>query len=422
MQPWNFCRNPKFLKTSGFFIAQGTSSHQPSAIPGYSVISKQIRYMKKFLRRFLYLLLLLIIVFSGYAFISGKTWLFKEVAYNFADIDDYKIFSNNTVAVGQPQPWALARNFNKPVLPDTLKNLLQQIQSIGVTVIKNDSLLFEKYWDGYSDTSRSGSFSMAKSITSLLTGIALKEGKIKSIEERVGNYLPEFREGEKAKLRIVDLLTMSSGSNWDESYSNPFSVTAALYYSNDIYKVATGVQITRQPGTYHAYKSGDTQLLGLVLEKATGKSLSAYASEKLWQPMGAEHPALWSTDKEGGNEKAYCCFNSNARDFARIGQLMLDSGRWKGNEMITPGYYRKSIAPCMIPDDAGKPCDYYGFQWWLVPYEPGVFYARGILGQYIIVLPAQHIVIVRLGKHRSPKRIGTVPEEVDALIQWGKTL
>jgi CubicO group peptidase (beta-lactamase class C family) len=378
--------------------------------------------MKKILLRFLYLLLLVIIVFSGYAFISGKTWMFKEIAYNFADIDDYKIFTNNTVTVGQPQPWVLSANFNKPVLPDTLKNLLVQLQSIGVTVIKNDSLLFEQYWDSYSDTSHSGSFSMAKSITSLLIGAALKEGKIKSVEEPVGDYLPEFTTGEKAKVRIIDLLTMSSGSNWDESYANPFSVTAEIYYGDDAYKTAAGVKIIKQPGTYHHYKSGDSQLLGLVVEKATGQSLSAYASTKLWQVMGAEHPALWSTDKEGGHEKAYCCFNSNARDFARIGQLMLDSGRWKGTEIITPAYYSQSVKPCMIPDESGKPCDYYGLQWWLVPYEPGVFYARGILGQYIIVLPAQHLVITRLGKHRSNKRTGTVPEEVNALIQWGKTL
>lgn len=138
--------------------------------------------------------------------------------------------------------------------------------------------------------------------------------------------------------------------------------------------------------------------------------------------MGAEHPALWSTDKAGGNEKAYCCFNSNARDFARIGQLMLDSGRWKAQVIVTPAFYKQSVEPCMIADDMGGRCNYYGFQWWLVPYEPGVFYARGILGQYIIVMPEQHMVIVRLGKQRSKKRIGTVPEEVNALIQWGKTL
>jgi len=378
--------------------------------------------MKKFLKRLLSIVLLLALVFSAYAFISGKTWLFKEVAYNFADIDDYTIFTKNKVGTGTVQPWPLAAAFNKPRMPDSLSTLLNKLQTIGLTVIKNDSLLFEQYWEGYSDTSYSGSFSMAKSITSLLIGAAVKDGTIPSVNEPVGRYIPAFATGDKARVRIIDLLTMSSGSNWDESYANPFSVTAALYYGDDIYKVATGVKLIHAPGTLHVYKSGDTQLIGLILEKATGKSLSAYATEKLWQPMGAAMPALWSTDKEQGHEKAYCCFNSNARDFARIGQLMLDSGRWKGQEIITPAYCSASIKPCMIPDESGQPCNYYGLQWWLVPYEPGVFYARGILGQYIIVMPAQRMVITRLGKHRSAKRIGTVPEEVNALIQWGKSL
>lgn len=378
--------------------------------------------MKRLLRRLLYLFLLLIALFSLYAFVSGKTWLFKEVAYNFADIDDYKIFTNNEVSAGTAAPWPAATRYNKPALPDSLQRLLNQLQTIGLVVIKNDSLLYESYWDGYSDSSLSGSFSMAKSITSLLVGAAIRDGLIPSVNEPVGKYLPEFANGERSKLRIVDLLTMSSGSNWDESYANPFSVTAALYYSDDVYKTATGVKLIHPPGTLHSYKSGDTQLLGLILEKVTGKSLSAYAAEKIWKPVGALHPALWSTDRAGGHEKAYCCFNSNARDFARIGQLMLDSGRWKGQTIINPDYYIASIKPCMITDDIGKPCNYYGYQWWLVPYEPGVFYARGILGQYIIVMPAQHMVIVRLGKHKGPNKKGTVPVEVDALIQWGRTL
>jgi CubicO group peptidase (beta-lactamase class C family) len=109
-------------------------------------------------------------------------------------------------------------------------------------MIRNDSV-FEKYWDGYSDSSLSNSFSMAKSITSLLIGVALKEGKIKSLQEPVGNYLPEFTTGEKSKIRIIDLLTMSSGSDWNESYMNPFSVTTEAYYGSDVYKAATGVAV-----------------------------------------------------------------------------------------------------------------------------------------------------------------------------------
>lgn len=378
--------------------------------------------MKKFLKGLLLFLLSIIILFTGYAFISGKTYLFKAVYYNFAGIDDYKIFTNDTVAVASPQPWPVAANFNKITSPDTLNTLLKDLNTVGVVVIQNGSLLYEKYWDGYSDSSLSNSFSMAKSITSLLIGTAIKEGKIKSVDEPAGNYLPEFTKGLAAKLTIKHLLTMSSGSNWDESYANPLSVTTESYYGSDLYKTATGVKIVKEPGTFHSYKSGDTELLGLILEKATGKSLSRYASEKLWQPLGAEQPALWSTDAKGGNEKAFCCFNSNARDFARLGQLMLDSGRWKGNSIIDSAYFVQSVTPCNIPDEVNQPANYYGYQWWLRPNYKDVFYARGILGQYIIVIPSKKMVIVRLGHKRSTERVNGAPKEVDALINWGMSL
>jgi CubicO group peptidase (beta-lactamase class C family) len=373
----------------------------------------------KFIKRFFVSIIIIIVIFSLYAFASGKTYLFKAVYHNFARISDYQFFTNNTVAIGKPQPWDISIKLNKINYPDSLNTLLESLNSVGLLMIKNDSIVFEKYWDGYSDTSHSGSFSMAKSITSLLIGVALKEGLIKSIQEPVGNYLPEFKSEEKAAVKIIDLLTMSSGSDWDESYWNPLSVTAELYYGNNARKTATSVHINQKPGTLHTYKSGDTQLLGLIIEKATGKSLSDYASEKLWQPLGAEHPALWSTDKEGGNEKAYCCFNSNTKDFARIGQLMLDSGKWRGVSIIDSSFYVQSITPCGIIDKTGKACDYYGYQWWIDPINPNIFYARGILGQYIIVIPSKKIVIVRLGKMTSTKRERTVPKEVRYLINWG---
>ncbi|MEO5564313.1 MAG: serine hydrolase [Chitinophagaceae bacterium] len=378
--------------------------------------------MKKILKRFFLFLLTIILLFSAYALISGKTYLFKAVYYNFAGIDDYKIFTNDTVAVATAQPWAVSGEFNKISSPDGLNELLKRIKTVAVVVIKNDSLLYEKYWDGYSDSSLSNSFSMAKSITSLLIGAAIKEGKIKSVDELVSNYLPEFKEGLGAKMTIKDLLTMSSGSNWDEAYANPFSVTTESYYGSDLRSTATGVKIVKEPGTYHTYKSGDTELLGLIVEKATGQSLSNYAEQKLWQPLGAEHPALWSTDKKNGVEKAFCCFNSNARDFARIGQMMLDSGKWNGNAIIDSAYYSQSIAPCNIPNEDGQPCNYYGYQWWLAPSYPGVFYARGILGQYIIVIPSKKVVIVRLGHKRSSNRVNGLLEEVNALIEWGNSL
>ncbi len=373
----------------------------------------------KFLKKALYFVIVLIIVFSALAFITGKTYLFRSVIYNFSNIDDYKIFTNNKVIAAKSMPWAISSNYNKVGYPDSLNSLLEKLSTVGLLMVKNDSIVMEKYWDGYNDSSLSGSFSMAKSITSILIGVAIKEGLLKSIEQPVGDFLPEFKEGDKSKLRIVDLLTMSSGTNWDESYWNPLSVTAEIYYGTDAYKTATSVSMIHQPGTLHNYKSGDTQLLGLILLKATGKSLSEYASEKLWQPLGATHTALWSTDQENGKEKAYCCFNSNTRDFARIGKLMLDSGKIGGVRIFDSSFYLQSISQCGIKDTKGLACDYYGYQWWIDPEHKEIFYARGILGQYIIMIPSKKIIIVRLAKKTDSKRVNTVPTEVRYLINWG---
>ena len=377
--------------------------------------------MKKNKNRFAKFIIVAVLVILVLPVLIGKTYLYKAIVYNFAGIDDYSIFDNRSVLAVQPVPWRFSADYGKVNIPDTLEQYLTKLQSVGLVLVQNREIVVEKYWNGYNDSSLSNSFSVAKSITSLLIGAAIHEGKIASVNDPVGKYLPEFNEGEKAKVKIVDLLTMSSGSNWNESYANPLSETTELYYGTNVYKTATRVNIVKPPGTYHAYKSGDTQLLGLIVEKATGKSLSAYAAEKIWQPLGAEHTALWSIDKPNGNEKAYCCFNSNARDFARLGQLMLDSGKINGRAVIDSAFFRKSVAPCKIIDENNMPCNYYGYQWWIIPGRQDIFYARGILGQYIICIPARNMVIVRLGEKRDEK-INNVPIEVNTLIAWAERL
>jgi len=378
--------------------------------------------MTRFLKRFLATILVIVVLFSAFLVISGRTYLFKAAWNGTADIDDYKLFENRAVSHGEAQKWPVSADYNKIRYPKDLNEKLERYGTTGLVVIKNDSLVFEKYWDGYSDSSLSGSFSVAKSITSLLIGAAIKEGKIISVDQKVGDFLPEFKDGMAGRLTVKNLLTMSSGSNWDESYSNPFSVTTEAYYGDDLHKTATGIKIVKEPGTYHEYLSGNTQLLGLIIEKATGKTASEYASEKLWRPLGAEHSALWSLDKKDGHEKMYCCFNSNARDFARLGQLMLDSGRWKGATIIDSAYWKESITPCGIKDEFNESCNYYGYQWWIVPERQDIFYAWGILGQYVVVIPSKKMVIVRLGKESAGLRTPNSAEIVYWLVDWADKL
>ncbi len=383
---------------------------------------QSIHVMKRILIRSAVVILIFLALLAGAIAVSGRTYLFTALTYWFADVDDYKIFTNNTVTSGTTEEWPLSSGYNQDNLSPTLEATLNELQSLALVVIKSDSIVYEQYWKGYSDSSYSGSFSIAKSIVGLLVGAAIQDGLIESELDPVGKYLPEWAEGDRAAVRIVDLLTMSSGTNWNESYKNPLSVTTEAYYGTDLEKTIARLKIVDQPGTRYIYKSGDTQILGFLIEKVTDKSLSTYASEKLWHPLGARYAALWSTDHVGGHEKAYCCFNTNARDFARIGQLMLDSGEWKGNRIIPQDYYEKSITANNIPDEAGKPCNYYGYQWWIYPPRPQIFYARGILGQYIIVIPENDMVIVRLGEKKGPILQYQTPTEVEQLIEWGLRL
>lgn len=363
--------------------------------------------------------LLLLGLLAAWVHMADKTYIYKALAYNFAGIDDNKIFEQHQIeAPAAPQPWPLSHKYNQLPLNKKLDELHEELESVAFLVIKDDSILHEQYWKGYSDASLSNSFSMAKSMVSALVGVAIKEGKIKSVEQPVGDFLPAFQKGDKAKIRIKDLLRMSSGLNWEESYINPLSMTTEAYYGTDLKRIINRLKAVAAPGQKWSYKSGDTQVLGFVLQAATGKSLSDYAEEKLWKPMGAVHDAEWSVDRPDGIEKAYCCFFSNARDFARLGRLYLNDGIWNGDTLVPPAYVKASLTPNgLVKAEGGGKVDFYGYQWWLMPDYNGqdVFYARGILGQYVIAIPEKNIIMVRLGKERG-ERIHNHPSEVFAMI------
>jgi CubicO group peptidase (beta-lactamase class C family) len=373
--------------------------------------------MKKALKWAQYGVLGIILVLNIWVLATGRAYIYKTLLYTNADIDDYKIFDNRVVQPGIPQPWPLAKNYNKICLPDSLLQTLKELKTTAFLIIRNDSLLYEKYNEGYGEKSISNSFSVAQSIVNILTGIALKEGKIKSLDEPVGDFLPAFKNGRKSKVTIRHLLSMSSGLNWDESYSSLLSPTTEAYYGFDLEKLISKYDVINEPGTICSYKTIDVQTLSMVLHKATGKSLSDYASEKLWGKIGAEAQALWSLDHKDGDEKAYCCFNAEARDFARIGKLYLDSGKWKNEEIVPREFVLQSTTPNMLKDENGETTDYYGYLWWIINYrgERG-FYARGILGQYVIVLPKHNIIIVRLGEKRGNVIINHCHKEVLQMI------
>jgi len=277
-------------------------------------------------------------------------------------------------------------------------------------IIKNDSIWFENYYDGFSKGSKTNSFSMAKSITTSLLGKAIMDGYIKSLDQPISDFYPEYAY---AKTTVGDLASMASGLDWVEHYTSPFSVTARANYDNDLAETILNQKVVKTPGVAFEYLSGSTQLLGMIIKKATKKSLAKYLSESFWKPLGAEHDALWQLDDaENRLAKAFCCIASNAKDFARFGKLYKDHGKWNGKQLLDSAFVAKSIKP-RFPESPQ-----YGYGWWLKQQRgKNFFMMRGHLGQYVIVEPNDNVIIVRLGHRKSPDAgVGLYTDDISVYI------
>jgi CubicO group peptidase (beta-lactamase class C family) len=285
------------------------------------------------------------------------------------------------------------------------ENLMHYLDASGTTaflVIHDDEVLYERYFDGYDETSVQTSFSMAKSFASALVGIAIDEGHIKSVDEPITNYLPELREQDERfeSITIRHLLTMSSGIKYEEGGDLPWSDEAddtKTYYATDLRELALNCRIEGEPGEYFEYNNYNPLLVGLILERATGMSVSRYLQEKLWKPLGMEADGSWSLDStSSGFEKMESGVNARARDFARFGMLFAREGNWEGEQLISRGWIEESTR---VDTNTDPSRDYQNFWWVNTPGgETFHFSARGKYGQYIYVAPEKDLVIVRLGK------------------------
>jgi len=360
--------------------------------------------MKKFGR---VLLIIIIVLGVTYFFLPG--YVQTALIYQNVDIDDYTIFHNRTIHKGKSQAWAFSKKYNSYQFTSDERAQMEQYKPVAFLVIQNKEILYEEYWENYGPTSLSNSFSAAKSIVSLLIGIAIDEGAIKNIDQKVKDFIPEYNTPENKDLTIRNLLSMSSGLNWDEAYSSPFSKTTEAYYGTNLPAMVKSLKVIEKPGKQYNYLSGNSEVLAMVVQAATGKTISEYASEKIWKKIGAEQDALWSLDKEDGMEKAYCCYYSNARDFARFGQLILNQGKWNDStQIVSWNYLQQAISPAsyLLNEEGTGPLDYYGFQYWIIHYKGmDIPYMRGILGQYIFAIKEKNAVVVRLGHDRSHEYI-----------------
>jgi CubicO group peptidase (beta-lactamase class C family) len=362
-------------------------------------------------------LILLLYAFNIEYLIKGVRTIYLT-GNNTAFISDYEYFDNREIANSNPEPWPIHKNFNQFIETEELKVLNEQRETKSFLVIKNDSIVFEKYYDGYDENSLSNSFSVAKSIVVSLMGKAIMEGKIKGLDQPVSDYFDEYKEGLASELTVGDLASMSSGMKWNEKYYSVINITSESYFTDNLRSVILRQKIIDKPGQSFRYSSGDTQLLAMVIEKATGTTLSDYLSEKFWKPMGAENNALWQLDSDNyGMEKAYCCIASTARDFARFGKLYINNGKW-GNEIILDSSFVE-LATKPVFDSS----PYYGYGWWLYNFEgKKVFTMNGHRGQFVISFPEENIIIVRQGSFNEKGRVSDNSGDLYKYISEGYKL
>ena len=263
----------------------------------------------------------------------------------------------------------------------------------GLIVLKDNKVRIERYGDGVTETTKWTSFSVAKSVTSMLLGVALKEGDVESMEDSLGKYIPELRGTDYGKVSIRQLLTMTSGILWNEDYTDANADVAQMYlqpcFENEshILTYMKNLKSIETPGEKFNYSTGETDLLGILLQKATNKSLAEYLSEKIWKPYGMEHNAYWLSDECSGQNLGGSGLSVTLRDYARIGTMMLKA---KESEFFAEEW-TKNATSLVIP--AGNDGSGYGYLWWR--FADGSYAAFGIFGQMIYINPDTNVIIAQ---------------------------
>jgi len=339
---------------------------------------------------------------SGYGYIItafNRVYLQGNVT---ANINDHNAFNVNTIKTAKPKLLPNSESLNTKQLSEDFMQELQEHGTAAFVVIKEGQTIYERYLNGYHNRSKTNSFSMAKTVVTLLVGIAIDEGVLQGLDQPLIDFLPEFADDPVGKNATIGQLSqMTSGYDWDEHYYSPLSPTVELLYGSDVEAFLLERNFSAEPGSFWEYSSASTQLLGILLKRALHKSgkdmsLADYLSEKIWQPLQMNDDALWHTDSEG-IELAYCCISTNARNYAKLGMLMLANGKWQGKTIVPQEFVQQMIQP------SGQ--DYYGLSTWLeLQHNPAYYHFSGHLGQYIIVIPKHRMVVVRLGERQDESR------------------
>lgn len=280
----------------------------------------------------------------------------------------------------------------------TLTTYMTSHHLTGVLVLQRGRIRLQQYAPGFDASTRWTSFSVAKSVTSTLLGIALRSGDIHSMRDTLETYIPQLHDSAYAKVTVEQLLTMTSGVRWNEDYVDPHSDVAQMYRSacedGQAHVISYLAKLPRAhpAGTHWNYNTAETDLLGILVERAIGKSLAAYLSQTIWKPYGMASDAYWLKDECDGSNTGGSGISAALDDYARIGQFMLDGGRIDGKSVIAAAWMHGAMRK---QNDVAGSGHGYGYQWWTD--IGGSYAAFGIFGQMVYIDPARQLVIVQVG-------------------------
>ena len=343
--------------------------------------------------------------------IAGMFSSCRTLIYNTPDLSDYKIFpyrviKNSPESIFYFSKSDTSHNLGKEIytnynclLPNdiTLDDYVEESKTAALIIIRNDTILYDKYNEKYQEGSIFNTFSVTKAFIATLVGIAIDEGKIKNVDQAITDFIPELKDAEGfSEITIRHLLNHNSGIKFSDGRYNPFSDNARYYYTRNLRKLVLKAELYVSPGVETHYSSVNTQLLVLMLERATGTTLSSYLQEKIWQRIGMKYEATWSLDSKRKNsiEKGFSCLNCTAIDLAKLGRLYLNNGVYGNKQILSQSFINEATKRGTTD---GCSLDFhYNFK--LGPKQYGSFYARGLYGQLIYIYPKENIIIVRVGE------------------------